>query len=731
VSVTVTPSSAPVLLGNSQTFTAAVANTNDTSVTWSVNGVPGGNAAVGTITAAGVYTAPPDLPSSASVQVTANSHADATKSASARVTITSDVRIALATNTAAVELGATQGFQASIASSGHPDSSVRWAVSGAACPSRCGGVDTNGNFIAPQILPNPATVTLTAQSVADLSKQASATLTITSNFTLQITAPASVPAAGSAAIAATFTPVPGSNPTQVLAWSLSGSGCNGATCGVLTVVTQQSVGGGATASSATYNAPAAAPSPNGITIAVMPQADPSKKAQATLAIQQGGSVSLSPPTATLAGNHRVTLTAQVSGASGIGAAGGVTWSVNGIAGGSGAFGQICVVATNPCVPVTSGTAAQVDYLAPGAIPSPNPATVQATSAADPTKHASAQITILNHVVVTVQPVSATLAPLAVQGFTASVIGTSNQSVVWQVQGAACAGGTACGSIGQNGAYTAPGAAPSPDTIQIVAISADDTSQSGFANVTISTGASILSLHPASVYAGGADGFTLRVDGSGFAASSSGPGSVLLVAGTARTTTCSSATECIAPATAADVAVPGSVTVQVQNPGGTKSNVVSLVVAKPNGSDEIISLTSIEPAATAKDIVVVQATTAGVSVPGNDVDLNVEALGAFSPANNSCALTGNPVSLQRPGSGISTADICLFSESGLDTSMTFAVSGAVSGSGDVTVLAKQPIGLGIIRLTLQIPSTAAPGTRTLFIQNTNLDKTAASGSLVVN
>ncbi len=663
------PSSAPVILGNSQTFTATVANTSNTSVTWSVNGVPGGNAATGTITAAGVYTAPADLPSSAVVQVTVTSQVDATKSASASVTITSDVQIALGTNVASVELGATRSFHANITSSGHPDDTVLWTLSGAACPFACGTVDTSGNFTAPQIQPNPATATLTAQSVADPSKRASAALTITSNFTLQISAPASVPVAGSATIAVTFTAVPGSNPTQALAWSLSGTGCSGASCGMLTAVTQQSAGGNATANSATYNAPGAAISPNTVTITVTPQADPSKKAQATLAIQaihQSGSVSLSPATVTLAANHRVTLTAQVSAAPGTGTAGGVTWSVNGIAGGDGTFGQICVVATNPCLPVTSGAAAQVDYLAPGAIPSPNPVTVQATSAADPTKSASAQITVINHVVVTVQPASATLAPLAVQGFAATVIGTSNQSVVWQVQGTACAGGTVCGSIGQDGAYTAPGAAPSPDAIQVVAISADDASQSGLANVMISTGASILSLHPASVYAGAADGFALRIDGSGFSASSPGPGSVLLIGGTARATTCNSTTECTAPVTAADVAAPGSATVQVQNPGGSESNVVSLIVVAPNVSDEIIALTSAAPAATAEDIVVVDPTTAGVSVPGNDVDLNVEALGAFSVANNSCSLTGNPVVLVRSASGTSTADICLFSESGLDS-----------------------------------------------------------------
>src|SRR5712692_9105758 len=61
--VTVRPPSGSVVIGNQMAFTATVTNTADTSVSWSVNGIAGGNAAAGTITAAGVYTAPADLPS--------------------------------------------------------------------------------------------------------------------------------------------------------------------------------------------------------------------------------------------------------------------------------------------------------------------------------------------------------------------------------------------------------------------------------------------------------------------------------------------------------------------------------------------------------------------------------------------------------------------------------------------------------------------------------------------
>src|SRR5712664_609082 len=574
IGVTVSPTTGSVVLGNQLTFVATVTNTADTAVNWSVSAVAGGNATLGTITSTGVYTAPPDLPSPATVQITATSHADSTKSGTANLTITSDITLNLSPNPASVELGATQAFQATLTSSGHPNTTMRWSLSGPACASGCGTVDASGHYTAPQILPSPASTTLTAQSVADPSKQISAAVAITSSFSLQLSAPSSVPAGGTATTIATLTPVPGSNPSTALSWALSGPGCSGSSCGTLTVVTTQSPSGSPVSNSATYAAPGMAPSPNTVTVTVTPQADPSKKAQATLAIQAGVNVSVSPSTATLAANHRVTLNAQVNGTSNTG----VIWSVNGIAGGNTAFGQICVVASNPCQTVTSATAPQVEYLAPGAVPSPNPASATAVSAADSTKSASAQITVINHVLVSVQPGSVTLAPLAVQGFTASVLGTSNQNVVWQVQGAACSNAGICGTINANGTYTAPSAAPAPNAIQVVAISSDDTAQSGIANVTISTGANILALHPSSVYAGAAQGFTLRVNGSGFAASSPGPASAMLIGGTARITTCTSALECTAPVTAADVAAAGSLSVQMQNPNGTKSNAVALIVA---------------------------------------------------------------------------------------------------------------------------------------------------------
>jgi hypothetical protein len=123
-----------VLLGETLNFSAAVSNSSNTSVTWSVNGVTGDNAQGGTISADGVYTAPIDLPTGGTVQVTATSQADASKSASASVAVTGDISVSATPNVASVALGAQRPFQATNQSQGKPDTTIRWSLSGLACP---------------------------------------------------------------------------------------------------------------------------------------------------------------------------------------------------------------------------------------------------------------------------------------------------------------------------------------------------------------------------------------------------------------------------------------------------------------------------------------------------------------------------------------------------------------------------------------------------------------------
>ena len=722
VTITLTPPTASVLLGKTLQLTASVSGTTNTAVTWAVNGVSAGSDALGVISGGGLYTAPAELPSPALIQITATSIAAPSASASAPVTVASDIIVAVSQSTAKVELGAQQGFSATVSSAGAPDPSIRWSLTGGACPTDCGIVDAKGNYTAPQVLPPAASVTLTAQSVADPSKQAAIVVLITSNFSLRLTAPPTISTSAVSALVATLTPVPGSNPSTTLSWSVSGAGCTAAACGTLSSGTTQEVGAstvsGSDLESANYTAPPVAPAPNSVIVTVTPVADPSKKAQAIIAVQAGLGLTLSPISATLAINHRETFSVQVNG----GANANVNWTVNGIPAGNLTFGQICAVGSNPCVPAATSNASQVDFVAPGALPLPNPVTVRASSCADSSKSAAAQVTILNHVIVSVLPGSAILGPGSMQPFAATVLGTTNQLVVWQIRGSGCATAGACGTIDAAGTFTAPGVAPTPDDFQVVAVSADDSTRSGTANLTVTSGANLQALHPASVYAGGASGFVLRVDGGDFVASSPGPGSALLIGGASRTTDCLSATQCSAAVSAADVATPGSLTVQIRNPDGTLSNVLPLLVVAPDFTNDLFALTGTAPTATGIDIIVVQPTTAGVSAPGDNVDLNIAALGIFSVGANTCSLGGNPVMLTRPAGGAASFDVCAFSQSGLDTSMSYTVT----GPGDVAVMAQQPAGLGLIHLTLQIQSTAQPGSRTLFIQNLNLDRTAASG-----
>src|ERR1035438_3391162 len=93
VVVTVTPATAAVRAGAAQAFAAAVTGNANTSVTWSVNAVAGGNATTGTMDATGIYTAPVNLPTANTITVTATSVADTTKTGTSALTLENPVPV--------------------------------------------------------------------------------------------------------------------------------------------------------------------------------------------------------------------------------------------------------------------------------------------------------------------------------------------------------------------------------------------------------------------------------------------------------------------------------------------------------------------------------------------------------------------------------------------------------------------------------------------------------------
>lgn len=184
VTISISPTTASVEIGNTFQFTATVRNTTNTAVTWQVNDVTGGNATVGTISASGVYTAPAAVPNPNTVTVKAVSQADTTKSASATVTITLIISVTVAPPAVTVPAGATQQFTATVENTGN--TAVTWSVNGVAGgDSAVGTITTAGLYTAPLSPPPSGTVTVTAASVVNPIRTGSATVTVVfSNATL-------------------------------------------------------------------------------------------------------------------------------------------------------------------------------------------------------------------------------------------------------------------------------------------------------------------------------------------------------------------------------------------------------------------------------------------------------------------------------------------------------------------------------------------------------------------
>ena len=106
VTVTVSPASANVRAGSTQSFTAGVGGTSNTAVTWQVNNVTGGSAATGTISSSGVYSAPATVPSPNTVAVRAVSSADANAAAGSNVTLQNPLPVLAGIVPASVPAGA-------------------------------------------------------------------------------------------------------------------------------------------------------------------------------------------------------------------------------------------------------------------------------------------------------------------------------------------------------------------------------------------------------------------------------------------------------------------------------------------------------------------------------------------------------------------------------------------------------------------------------------------------
>jgi hypothetical protein len=238
---------------------------------------------------------------------------------------------------------------------------------------------------------------------------------------------------------------------SAVTWTLSGTGCSGASCGTIS-------------SGGLYTAPASVPSPATVRVIATSMADSSKSATATVTVMAAVIITISPaaPSVNIGSTEQFTASVQNAADSS------VTWTISG----TGCSGASCGTVS------TSGL-----YTAPSTVPSPPAVTIKATSVEDTATFDSTTVTVVSPVSVFSWPTKAQVTFGATHQFGAIVSGTTDTSVTWSVSGAGCSG-AACGTISNTGLYTAPASVPTPETVTVTVTSQVDPGKSASATVEI-------------------------------------------------------------------------------------------------------------------------------------------------------------------------------------------------------------------------------------------------------
>ena len=353
-------------------------------------------------------------PSSAGTYtVTATSAADSSKSASAVVTVSQPPQISIFVSPTTASLQTGAQQQFSATVSGTTNTSVTWKASG-------GTVTNGGLYTAPSLA---GTYTVTATSAADSSKSASAAVTVTQPPQISISV----------------------SPTTASLQTGAQQQFSAAVSGTTNTAVTWKASGGTVTNGGLYTAPSLAGT---YTVTVTSAADSSKSSSAVVTVTQPAqvSISVSPTTANVQTGGQQQFSAYVSGTSNTA----VTWSASS---GTVTTGGLYTA------PSTAGT-----Y------------TVTALSAADPTKSASATVSVSSPqaISVSISPTTVAIPQNGQQQFAVAVSGSSNTAVTWKVtQGT--------GTITQSGLFTAPRAV---ETDIVVATSQADSTKSASASITV-------------------------------------------------------------------------------------------------------------------------------------------------------------------------------------------------------------------------------------------------------
>ncbi len=327
---------------------------------------------------------------------------------------------------------------------------------------------------------------------------------------------------------------------QSVVWSVNGVVGGNATDGVISTT-------------GNYTAPATLPNPNSISIEASPSSDKSLSGKSTITLENPiPAVTAVSPTAVTVGNFSITISGSkfVSGAKVMFGTQALTTKF---------VSSTQLTATGMATAAQEGTSIQLTVM------NPDPGSITSTALA--LKVGAPQI------VVKITPASAQLHPGQAVQFKATVTGTTNLNVTWQVNGTA-GGNSTVGTISSSGLYTAPATLTKSTSVTVNAVSAADAhSTSAPSSITLLTNIPVVTAAlPSPIPVGN---FTISVSGSNFLS-----GAQVIFGGTMLPTTFISSTSLSASGTSSTA---GTVAVQVINPGAGSptSNTLQVQVGASN------------------------------------------------------------------------------------------------------------------------------------------------------
>jgi len=397
----VSPATASVTVGLTQAFTSAVTGAADTSITWQVDGTTGGSATVGTITAAGVYTAGT---ATGNHTITALATADGTTSKTATVTVNAIViPPPVATSLTASNVSPLYGGTFTLtpvysAGTGAIDNGVTCPATGVASAA------ITASFTGAKVY------TLTVTNSANVTATATATVT---PQTVAVANVAPATATVSAAGTQTFTSSVSGAADSVITWSVDSIAGGNATVGTISAAGLYTAGTAVGAHTITATAHA-----NGTT-----------QKTATVTVVAGpAATSLVASTATPLAGGTFTLTPTYSGGTGT-----IDNSVT------------CPASGTASAAITANWTGARVY------------TLTVTNLANVSATTTVTVTPQTIALANVSPATATVTSGLTQAFTSSVSGAADSVITWSVD--SIAGGNATvGTISAAGLYTAGTAA---------------------------------------------------------------------------------------------------------------------------------------------------------------------------------------------------------------------------------------------------------------------------------